>query len=90
MKTVKGLKREAKENASKKVKIFNPDNEDFKVSWGGTHYTLHAQEIKEFDYSVAKHIKEKLKYHLLYKRNVEKKSSSILLKEIEKEIEVKI
>lgn len=88
--TVRQLKREAKENASKKVKIFNPDDEDFTRKFEGKPYTIHAQEVGEFPFTIANHLKKHLKYHLMYKRKIEKKSTDLVSEEIEKEITVKL
>lgn len=44
----------------KKVKIFNPDFDDFTVKYDGQDYTLHAQEIEVFDAVIANHIKKHL------------------------------
>lgn len=66
--TVKTWKREAEEMAEKKVNIFNPSDEDFTVNYCGNTYTIHAQELEEYLYPVAQHIKRHLADHIFNQR----------------------
>ena len=86
---VDDLIREAKENAKKKVWLFNPDTKDFKVKLGSKVHILHAQETKKFPYLVAQHLKKHLITYLNNKRGG-KYLDPKRKEKIEKEIEVKI
>lgn len=88
--TVKALKREAKENAEKMVRIYNPNIRDFTVPFHGKKHTIHSLEIEPFPYSVAEHIKKHLATEVLNERGGVKSGSNHedTMKAIYKEIEV--
>ncbi len=88
--TAKALKRESEERNKEKVRIYNPDSEDFTVRLADKSYTIRSLEIELFNYRVANHMKKHLATHLLNKRG-RKDGLNVndSLEEIKKEIEVK-
>ena len=88
--TVKQLKREAKERAEEKVRIYNPDSEDFKIFYAGEKHTIRSREIAEFPRHIAEHIKKHLANHILHKNYPSDKNAELALKKIYKEIEVEL
>ena len=43
--TAKALKRESEERNKEKVRIYNPDSEDFKIPYMGKKYVIFSKEI---------------------------------------------
>ena len=87
--TVVDLKREAKENAKKKIRLYNPDTEDFSVKYGPNTHTIKSLDSEEFQYTIAIHVKRHLVNHLINKRQLGI-YSPLERKEIEDEVEMKI
>lgn len=85
--TVKDLQREARANLKKKVKIYNPDSDDFSAQYAGKKYTVPALDWASFPKYIADHVKKHLATHLMYKRGV-KHNPELDLQEIYKEIEM--
>jgi hypothetical protein len=87
------LRHRAKENEVKKVRLYNPDTEDFQVQFndgnGPKIYEIHALEIEEFPFHVANHIKKHLANKLLNKRGI-KVNPQADIEKIKQEIEVSI
>lgn len=88
--TVKALKREAEARAKETVRIYNPDSEDFKVTYAGEKYVILSREISPFSRPVAEHIKKHLANHILHKNYPSDKNAELALEKIYKEIEVKL
>lgn len=65
--SVLDLIKESQQLEKTKQRLFNPGTEDFVVVFQTKPYTLHAQEIEEFDYYVAEHIKKHLANYLMGK-----------------------
>lgn len=86
---VKELRHLAEINASKQVRIYNPDIEDFTVNYHGSPVSIRSMEMQTYAFEVANHIKKHLANKLLHKRGI-KNSAEDDLKEIFKEIEVQI
>lgn len=61
--------------SQKKVKLFNPDSNDFTVNYHSLPQTIHAQEIEEFPHDIAQHIAKHLATHLLNIRGVRRGSN---------------
>lgn len=68
-------------------RIYNPDTDDFTVTFHGKPHTIRALEIQEFPFHVANHIQKHLADHLLHKRGI-KDNPQDDLEEIYREIEV--
>jgi hypothetical protein len=85
--SVRQLREEAIENATKKVSLHNPDDKDFEYQWFGKKGVFPAQSTQEFDYFTAQHIRKHLAEHLLYTRGSEKNALEAALAEIYKEID---
>lgn len=90
MHNVSEIQRRNRGLRDKKVKIYNPDTDDFTVKWHGQPYTVRALEIsKPLPFHIANHIKKHLANHLLHKRGVPEHSNiTDTLAKIKKEIEV--
>ena len=86
--SVHDLIRESEALASTRKKIFNPDLEDFTVNFHGEPYTIHAQEIEEFDHPVAEHIKKHLAKYLMGKSGSNSLPTEADWDKINKKIEV--
>lgn len=87
--TVKDLRREVKENAEKKIRLYNPDTEDFNVKYDQKTYTIKSLDSEEFKYRIALHITKHLVNHLINKRQMGYINPD-QRKELEKEVEMKI
>jgi hypothetical protein len=93
--SVRELQLEQKEINSRTVRIFNPDTEDFTVTYDIEEngkprtFTAPAQEISTFPGLIADHLIIHLSYRLLYKRGV-KTNVEDDLKKIREEIVVNI
>jgi len=87
--TVKDLWREAKDNSEKKIRLYNPDTEDFSVKYGPKTYTLKSLDSDEFQYTIARHMKRHLINHLINRRGLGYINPD-QRKEIENEVEMKI
>ena len=80
----------------KKILLFNPLDKDFSVNYDvdGTRnpkkFTIHANDDEEFDPIIAKHVKKHLANAVLNSRGRPKKNPVDDLKEIYKEIEMKV
>ena len=89
MHNVSEIQRRSKDLEDKKLKIYNPDTEDFTRKWHGQPYTIRALEIEEFPFHIANHLKKHLANHLLHKRGVPaNRNIQEALAKIKKEIEV--
>jgi hypothetical protein len=86
---VKELRHLAEINASKQVRIYNPDLEDFTVNYHGYPVTIRSMEMQTYAFEVANHIKKHLADKLLHKRGT-KTSPQDDIQAIYKEIEVQI
>ena len=80
----------------KKILLYNPLNKDFSVNYDidGTGnpkvFTIHARDDEEFDPVVAKHVKKHLANAVLHSRGRPNPNPEDALKEINKEIEIKV
>ena len=71
VKKVSDLQRDSEAKATTEVRLYNPDIEDFSVTYHGTKMlSIPALEIKAFPYYEAKHVKKHLADRLLHKRTL--------------------
>jgi hypothetical protein len=86
---VKELERLADKQKAEKIRIYNPDTEDFTVEYSGVPYTIRALEMESYPTHIANHIKKHLANKLLHDRGI-KINPDADLEAIKKEIEVEL
>ena len=87
MKSVADVKAKAERDKKQLERIYNPDDDDFTVKYGGKSYTIFSREIDSFPVFIAEHIKKHLATHLLNKRGIKTNSNDDLDK-IKEEISI--
>ena len=69
--TVAALKREAKENSKKIIRVYNPSTEDFTFNYKGQPHTIKALDYGEFSYSLGLHMRKHIIDFLINKRSLD-------------------
>lgn len=89
MQSVDDLRLDQEIKNQTKVRLYNPDKEDFTVLYHGKPVTIHAMEIEAYPFDIAQHLKKHLINHLMSLREVVYPTPEIINKTA-KEVEVEV